>query len=168
MKPFRLVRRHPWLCLSLLTLLGVGAAFYFFVLREGPINAANFERIAEGMTPAELASLLGEPQSVVMPDDVRVPFAITFHGPGLIGPADGVLYVTYHRHKLPSVTVAYRYLCKDWNDRKRGKTLCWQDGDRAIAVIFDTNDRAIVASFERPEEPPTIWAKVKNWFQNLW
>ncbi|MCI0642443.1 MAG: hypothetical protein L0Y72_31115 [Gemmataceae bacterium] len=59
----RFLRRHPWLCLTLLTLVGVGTAFYFFLLREGPISVANFERIEEEMTPASLAMLLGEPTS---------------------------------------------------------------------------------------------------------
>lgn len=167
LNPLRFCRRHPWLSISVLTLLGVGTAFCFFVLREGPINAGNFERITEGMTPAELNELLGEAQSTVI--HVR---AELDYWPMFLFDRDWV-GATVKRYWIdwddsPTGTEAYRKLCKDWADRKRGRTQRWQEGDRAIEVIFDTNDRAVFASFETIESPPSLWTRVKNWFQNLW
>ncbi|MCI0378765.1 MAG: hypothetical protein L0215_14250 [Gemmataceae bacterium] len=179
MRPLRWVRRHPWLCLPVLTLIGVATAFYFFVLREGPVNAANFERIQEGMRPSDLTNLLGEPQLVVMHDDVRalaeevraLDNVIRIRGPVVVNQSagtEGTVYVSLHRDRLPSLTVAFRDLCKDSADRKLGRTQRWQEGDRAIVVVFDINDRAVTASFETTESTPSLWTRVKNWFQNLW
>lgn len=166
LNPLRFCRRHPWLSISVLTLLGAGAAF-FFVLREGQINAANFERIEEGMTPAQLAILLGEPHAVIMHDDVHA-LADDVVVRDFYATARGIVYLAALRYPQPSVKVAYRVLCNDCTDRKRGKTQRWQDSDRAIVVVFDSNDRAVTASFETAEAAPSIWARVKNWFQNLW
>ncbi len=172
MKPSRFVRNHPWLSLAALTLLSAGSAFYYFVLREGPVNYANFERIEEGMTPVDLASFLGEPvANVLHAGEEAEAIHDLLAGPGVLDAAGNIaysyLYLTSHRYRGPSVQVILKCLCKDAT-RMRGRTQRWQDGDRAIVVVFDTNDRAVTASFETTESTPSLWTRVKTWFQNLW
>ncbi|MCI0642445.1 MAG: hypothetical protein L0Y72_31125 [Gemmataceae bacterium] len=163
MKPFRLVRHHPWLSIPVLTLLGIGLTIYFFVLREGPINTVNFERIQAGMSPADLAEFLGPAHTTVVHEDDRaLLYNILLHGPLDFKSVQ----ITAQRPGQPNVIVAYRWLFKP--EGKGGKTQRWDDADRAIEVVFDANERAVVARFESNVQRPTLWTRIKNWFQNLW
>ncbi|MCI0642444.1 MAG: hypothetical protein L0Y72_31120 [Gemmataceae bacterium] len=155
----RQFRRHPWLSLAALAL--AGGVIWFLVLREGPINEANYERIEAGMSAQQMERMLGKAHCTRTIAPIVVS-SVDFTEHELVldviaeyAPADA----------KPALVAKVRALAEPSVDRTRIlEILCWQQGDRSLCVMFDDRGRAVAACYRHPLEGPSWWARLMGWF----
>jgi hypothetical protein len=97
-------RNHWWLCLALLSILGVGnfAILLTAPSRRSGITKENFDRIRDGMTEAEVEEILGGPPGTYTDRLVVVPMEGTSFRRWWVG-HEGVITILVTPDEPPTV-----------------------------------------------------------------
>ncbi|MCI0378461.1 MAG: hypothetical protein L0215_12700 [Gemmataceae bacterium] len=157
-RPVELLRRRWRLICVIGFILTAALAFYLAVFVEfGPVTRASFQRLHTGMTIAEVQALLGEPtdpnalhkfirgERWILEDSwgQTVPFA----------------FAAETMAKMEGWSLARSRLL-----RRDGNWMAWRGQRFWIDVFFDEAGKARGATLTYPEQPASIWDRIRRWF----